>query len=68
MWEFFQSITESIRKGTAGFGHRPERHDRNGLFVGDVRAVLPKDQGAFYQLQDHETVDSRYVENHDPAE
>ncbi len=58
----------NIRKGTAGFGHRPECHDRDGLLVGDVCAILPEDQGSFHQLQDTESVDSRYLEDHDPAE
>gem|GEM_PF-5807545 len=58
----------NIRKGTAGFGHRPERHDRDGLLVGDVRAVLPEDQRSFHQLQDPAAIDGRHLEDHDPAE
>ena len=58
----------NIQKGTAGFGYRPERHDRDGLLVGDVRAVLPEDQGSFHPLQDTEAVHGRYLQDHDPAQ
>jgi len=57
-----------LRQGPAGVGYRPERDDREGLRVGNVRPVLPEEQRAVPHRQDPAALDGRHLADHDSAE